>query len=78
MARPKSEPRDVHRVQIDMPKKSYQRLKNLVIVTEAGGYAEVTKNALRLYEALIKEVEAGNEIFVHTKDGDYPLKIFSS
>lgn len=78
MARPKSEPRDLKRVQIDMPTKSLERLRDLMVTTEASSYAEVIKNALRLYEALIQEVEAGNVILIKNKDGIYPFKIFSS
>lgn len=78
MARPKSETRDVKRVQIDMPAKSFERLRSLMVTTEAGSYAEVMKNALRLYEGLINEIEAGHTILVRTGEGTYPLKIFSS
>jgi hypothetical protein len=78
MARPKSEPRDLKRVQIDMPTKSLERLRNLMATTEAASYAEVMKNSLRLYEAIIHEVELGHEILVRTKESTYPLKIFSS
>ena len=62
------------RIQMDMP----PRLKRLQDMTEAASYAEVMKNALRLYEALIEEVEAGNEIMI--KRGEYavPLMIFSA
>jgi len=78
MARPKSEPRDLTRIQIDMPPKSVERLRNLVAVTEAASYAEVLKNALRLYEALIEEVEAGHTIMIKTNKGIHPFNVFSS
>ena len=39
------------------PPTSMARLRTLRDKTEAASYAEVLKNALRLYEALIKEAE---------------------
>ncbi len=47
------------RVQMEMPPRSMERLEALKIRTEATSYAEVVKNALRLYEAMIDEVEQG-------------------
>jgi hypothetical protein len=52
------------RVQLELPASSIERLKALRTKTEASSYAEVIRNALRLYEALIGEVEAGNQVFV--------------
>jgi len=66
------------RIQMDMPPRSVERLKRLQEVTEAASYAEVMKNALRLYEALIEEVEAGNEIIVKRGKDTVPLIIFSA
>lgn len=66
------------RIQMDMPPRSVERLKHLQEVTEAASYAEVMKNALRLYEALIEEVEAGNEIMVKRGSETAPLLIFSA
>jgi len=66
------------RIQMDMPPRSVERLKRLQEVTEAASYAEVMKNALRLYEALIEEVEAGNEIMVKRGADTVPLLIFSA
>jgi hypothetical protein len=43
-----------------------ERLKALKDKTEAASYAEVIKNALRLYEALIGEAEAGQEVLIKT------------
>ena len=72
------EKRDVKRVQVDMPPSSYERMKRLVDITEASSAAEVIKNALRLYEAMINEVESGAEI--HIKRGDQTMlyPVFSS
>jgi len=66
------------RIQMDMPPRSVERLKRLQDVTEAASYAEVMKNALRLYEALIEEVEAGNEVMVKRGNDIVPLMIFSA
>jgi len=66
------------RIQMDMPPRSVERLKRLQEVTEAASYAEVMKNALRLYEALIEEVEAGNEVMVKRGEDTIPLLIFSA
>ncbi|MGZ8317542.1 MAG: ribbon-helix-helix protein, CopG family [Telluria sp.] len=59
----------VHRVQLDMPQKSYERLGALKLRTEAGSHAEVIKNALRLYEAMIERHDAGARFFVRDQEG---------
>jgi hypothetical protein len=46
-----------------------ERLRALRDKTEASSYAEVIKNALRLYEALIKEAEGGNEVSIKSRNG---------
>lgn len=45
------------------------RLQELKEKTEATSYAEVIKNALRLYEAVIEEAEAGNSFMVRDPSG---------
>lgn len=73
----KSKNRTVTRVQMDLPPRSMERLASLKEKTEAASYAEVIKNALRLYEALIREVDQGNEFLVRDKDGNLvPYKLF--
>jgi hypothetical protein len=57
------------RVQFDFPPKSMERLNTLKLKTEASSYAEVLKNALRLYEALIEETEHGNTFLIRDADG---------
>jgi len=73
-----SEKKDLKRVQMDMPPKSVARLRHLQEVTEASSYAEVVRNALRLYEALIEEAENGSEFLIRRENGE-PIKftIFS-
>ena len=57
------------RVQLELPESSMERLKALRDKTEAASYAEVIKNSLRLYEALIKEAEGGNQVCIKNSDG---------
>lgn len=57
------------RVQLELPDRAFERLKKLKEVTEAASYAEVLKSALRLYESLIQEAEAGNTVCIRKPDG---------
>ena len=66
------------RIQMDMPPKSVERLKRLQNITESSSYAEVLKNALRLYEVIIDEVEAGNEICVKNGDVVSQIHVFAA
>ncbi len=78
MARPtREDKKDLKRIQMDMPPKSVERLKRLQETTEAASYAEVVRNALRLYEAVIEEVEAGNEILIKRNGHTLPYRVFS-
>ncbi|MSP48441.1 MAG: hypothetical protein EXQ95_03835 [Alphaproteobacteria bacterium] len=71
--------RKTTRVQLELMPQSMERLKRLREMTEAVSYAEVLKNALRLYEALIEEADAGNKFQVRAKDGSVTsYKIFGS
>jgi hypothetical protein len=58
------------RVQLELPESSMERLKALKDKTEAASYAEVIRNSLRLYEALVGEAESGNEVLIKSPDGD--------
>jgi len=57
------------RVQVEMPESSMERLKRLQVKTEAASYAQVLKNALQLYEAIVEEQEKGSEIYLKRPDG---------
>jgi hypothetical protein len=57
------------RIQLDFAPIAALRLRRLKTKTEAASYAEVVKNALRLYEGLIEEVEKGSQIQIRDKDG---------
>ena len=67
-----------HRVQIDMPEASYRRLERLKDITEASSYAEVVRNSLRLYEAIISEHELGSEFLIKRDNETVKYQIFSA
>ena len=57
------------RVQLDFAPRSMERLNALKGKTGASSLSEVVKNALRIYEVLIEETEAGKEFLIRDKDG---------
>jgi len=59
----------LRRVQLDLPPRAFERLVKLKVDTEASTYAEVIKNALRLYAAAIELQEDGNEFMLKHPDG---------
>ena len=63
---------------MDMPPKSVERLKALQEKTEASSYAEVVRNALQLYEALIDETDNGGRILIERDGNTAPLVIFGA
>ncbi len=66
-----------NRVQFDLAPRSMERLNALKTKTEAASYAEVVKNAFRLYEALIEETESGKQFLVRDRDGTIsPYRLF--
>lgn len=70
-------PKSTTRVQFDVSSKSMERLVALKEKIEANSYAEVVKNALRLYEALITEADNGSQFLVKSKDGNVtPFRMF--
>ncbi len=73
-----SEDDQLKRVQLDMPPKAFERLQSLKIETEASTYAEVIKNALKLYAAIIELDRGDNKLMVQRKDGSIaPLIVFN-
>ena len=65
------------RVQLEMPPQAMDRLQKLKDRTEAASYAEVLRNALRLFEALVDEHEKGAEFSLKRADGStVAYKIF--
>ena len=59
------------RVQLEMPPQAMERLQRLKERTEAASYAEVIRNALRLFEALITEHEKGAEFALKQAGGEF-------
>ena len=65
------------RLTLVLPRNSMDRLNLLREETEASTNAEVFKNALRLYEAILAEVKAGREFCIkETKDGKETLTAY--
>ena len=65
------------RVQLDFTPKAMSLLNALKDKTEASSYAEVIRNALRLYDGMISEVENGSDFLIRDKDGHVgPFKVF--
>ena len=57
------------RVQLELPEKTMSRLVSLKEKTESSSYAEVMKNALRLYENIIDNYEQGKRLYLKDQDG---------
>jgi hypothetical protein len=69
--------RTTTRVQLELPPQAMDRLQRLKDKTEAASYAEVIRNALRLFEALVDEHEKGAEFSLKRPDGEtVAYKIF--
>lgn len=69
--------RTTTRVQLEMPPQAMERLQRLKEHTEAASYAEVIRNALRLFEALVEEHSKGAEFSLKRADGEtVAYKIF--
>jgi hypothetical protein len=72
-----SSERATTRVQLEMPPQAMERLQRLKEKTEAASYAEVIRNALRLFEALVDEHEKGSEFALKRPNGEtLAYKIF--
>ena len=66
------------RVQLELPPQAMERLQRLKDKTEAASYAEVIRNALRLFEALVDEHEKGAEFSLKRANGEtVAYKIFA-
>jgi hypothetical protein len=69
--------RTTTRVQLEMPPQALARLQKLKDRTEAASYAEVIRNALRVFEALVEEHEKGSEFSLKRPNGEIvAYKIF--
>ena len=71
-----TKPNNNTRVQLELPEQSYERLKSLKAKTEATTYAEVIRNAMRVYEALVNEADKGGVVYVKRPGGE-ELPVFA-
>ncbi len=62
--------RTTTRVQLEMPPQAMERLQRLKEKCEAASYAEVIRNALRVFEALVDEHEKGAEFSLKRANGE--------
>jgi hypothetical protein len=62
--------KETTRVQFELPSSSIERLKALKDKTEAASYAEVAKNALKLYERMIDLADSGQKLLIRDKRGE--------
>ncbi|MGL4234687.1 hypothetical protein [Tabrizicola sp.] len=58
------------RVQMDLPENSFSRLERLKASTDASSYSVIMKDAIRIFEFLVIEQEAGSRFFIEDKDGE--------
>lgn len=61
--------RNTTRVQVELPRRAYERLHVLKDRSEAASYSEVMKNALRLYAMLSTHTDHGRRIYLKEPDG---------
>lgn len=57
------------RVQLDLSPRAMAQLLDLMKKTSATSYAEVFRNAMKLYDGILSEVERGSAFLVRDKDG---------
>lgn len=68
----------LYRLQIKLPQDSMDRLERLQEATEAASMAEVARNALRLYEAVIKGVDEGRPFYQQIDGEMVPVVIVNA
>lgn len=68
--------KDTKRFQFEFPKATCDRLDTLKEKTEAASYAEVTKNAYRLYERMINLTESGTICLKDSSGNIKELELF--
>ena len=57
----------LRRVQLDLPPRAFERLKQLKTETEASTYAEVIKNALKLYASAVEFQREGGKFWLNLR-----------
>ncbi len=55
---------------LKLPKKSMERLAALMDETEATSRSEVLRNALRVYEAIVRGKSEGKYVFIEDRNGN--------
>ena len=65
----KVQPISKNRVQFDLPPRAMALLTEPKSKTDAATYAEVFKNAMKLYDGIISQIERGSEFLIRDKDG---------
>jgi len=73
-----TEKAELKRVQIDLPKRAFERLVNLKLSTESSSYADVLRNALSMYAAIVSIMDGGGTIMVKQADGSVVPAYFIS
>ena len=63
------------RVQFDFSPEALQRLETLKELTDASTKAEVIRNALKIYEWLVTQIDSENIIEVQDKEGKAVFRI---
>ena len=63
------------RVQFDFSPEALQRLEGLKELTDASTKAEVVRNALKIYEWLVTQIDSENTIEVQDKEGKPVFRI---
>jgi len=63
------------RIQFDFTPESLRRLEDLKEKTEATTKAEVVRNALRLYEWFVTQIDPNNIVEIKDKEGETLFKI---
>ncbi len=57
------------RVQLDLSARAMAQLADLKEKTDSASYAEVFKNAMKLYDGIITEIDKGATFLIRDKDG---------
>ncbi len=58
-----------NRVQLDLSPRAMSQLAELKEKSDAASYAEVFKNAMKLYDGIVTEIERGSTFLIRDKDG---------
>ena len=61
------------RITFEFREPSYKRLTSLKTKTESGTYSDVVKQSLKLYEWVVQQAEAGNDLYMKSADGQTSL-----